>query len=159
MGRESDVRHNNGFTLIEMTLALMAISVVVGAVVPPLVDWQRNMELATSMDQFERLHELTRITAIREGRIAELHIDDAGTRLWIEVDTSGTGVRDTVAMLQELEAEVSFAANRDLLCFDARGLPTAVGACDAPDATVAFEISTTGQVDTTRVTLLGKVLR
>lgn len=148
-----------GFTLVEMTFALLAVGMVAGAAVPPLMRWHQNMELATSMDQFERLYELTRITAIREGRIAELHIDDAATRLWVQVDTTGTGVIDTVAVVQELETNVAFDANRTVLCFDARGLPTTVGACDSPDATVAFSLTTTGQVDTTRITLLGKVLR
>ena len=149
----------NGFTLIEMTFALMVIGVAVGAVVPPLVQWQHNVALASSMDQLERMHELTRITAMREGRIAELHVDAATTRAWIEVDTSGTGVRDTVAMMQELEPDIAFTADRAVLCFDARGLPTTAGVCDAADATIVFSVASTGQLDSTSITLLGKVLR
>jgi prepilin-type N-terminal cleavage/methylation domain-containing protein len=150
---------DNGFTLIEMTFSLMLIGVAAGAVMPPLVQWQRNAALASSTDQIERMHELTRITAMREGRIAELHVDGANTRAWIEVDTSGTGVRDTVAMLQELDPDVAFTANRAVLCFDARGLPTTEGACDAPDATIVVSLGSNGQVDTTNITLLGKVIR
>jgi prepilin-type N-terminal cleavage/methylation domain-containing protein len=150
---------DNGFTLIEMTFSLMLIGVAAGAVMPPLVQWQRNAALASSTDQIERMHELTRITAMREGRIAELHVDTAGTRAWIEVDTSGTGVRDTIAMMQELEEDVGFSANRAVLCFDARGLPTTEGACDAANATIVFTLASTGQTDTTTITLLGKVIR
>lgn len=149
----------NGFTMIEMAIAVLIIGMMAGMAVPPLVDWQRNMELATSMDQLERLHELTRITAIREGRIAEMHIDAAETRIWVEVDTSGTGVRDTVAMITELAEGVSFTSDRDVLCFDGRGLPTTAGACESADATIGFEVAATGQVDTTQITLLGKVVR
>lgn len=148
-----------GFTLVEMTIVVMVVGMVAGMAVPPLIDWQREMELATSMDQIERLHELTRITAIREGRIAELHIDEAGTRLWVEVDTSGTGVRDTVAMIPALEPGISFTSDRTVLCFDGRGLPTTAGACEAADATIAFAVATSAEVDTTRITLLGKVVR
>lgn len=149
----------NGFTLIEMTYALLLVSMLAGAVMPPLMRWQRNMALATSMDRFERLHELARITAVREGRIAELHLDAANRLMWVEVDTTDAGVSDTVAVIRDFDEEVSFRANRALLCFDARGLPTAVGACDAPDATVAFWLVTDGQTDSTRITLLGKIVR
>ena len=149
----------SGFTLIEMTFALIFIGVLTGAAVPPLMRWQRNMALATSVDRFERLHELTRITAVREGRLAELHVDATNRLMWVEVDTTAAGVADTVAMIRDFDDEVEFDSNRAVLCFDARGLPTAVGACDAPDATVAFRLITNGQVDSTRVTLLGKIVR
>ncbi|MGH7482544.1 MAG: pilus assembly FimT family protein [Longimicrobiales bacterium] len=148
----------HGFTLIEMTIVLLVLGMALSLAVPPLMGWQRNMEIASSMDRFERVHELSRITAIREGRIAELHIDASTTRFWVEVDTSGTGVRDTVSMVAELAEGVSFTSDRTLLCFDGRGLPTATGACEAPDVTVAFT-AVNGQVDTTRTTLLGKVIR
>lgn len=149
----------SGFTMIEMTFVLILIGVMAGAVMPPLMRWQRNMALASSMDRFERLHELTRITAIREGRIAELHLDAANRQMWVEVDTSNAGSADTVAVIQEFEDAVSFRANRSVLCFDGRGLPTTVGACDAPDATVAFWLEPDGQLDSTRITLLGKIVR
>lgn len=159
MAAGSALVRRSGFTLIEMTIVVMIIGMIATVTVPPLVEWQRNMALASSMDRVERLHELTRITAIREGRVAELHIDDTATLLWVEVDTSGTGVRDTVAAVMELEPGISFTANRSLLCFDARGLPTATGACEEPDTEFVFTAAHTGQVDTTRITLLGKVVR
>ena len=150
---------NSGFTLIEMVFALIVIGVVTSIAVPPMLAWQRNMALATSVDQFERLHELTRITAIREGRVAELHVDTLAGRFWVEIDTTGTNVRDTVAVIEELEEGVTFRADRELLCFDGRGLPTAVGPCEPANATLVFELAEHGEVDTTRITLLGKVVR
>ena len=149
----------SGFTLIEMTFALILVGVLAGAVVPPLMRWQQNMLLASSADRFERVHELTRITAIREGRIAELHLDEANRRMWVEVDTTNAGVSDTVAVIQDFDDEVSFTSNRDVLCFDSRGLPTSVGACDDADATIVWTLASDGQVDSTFITLLGKVVR
>lgn len=149
----------SGFTLIEMTFALILIGVLAGGAVPPLMRWHRNMALASSMDRFERLHELARITAVREGRITELHLDAANRLMWVEVDTTAAGASDTVALIRDFDDEVSFRANRTVLCFDGRGLPTAVGACDAPDATVAFWLITNQQTDSTRITLLGKIVR
>ena len=149
----------NGFTLIEMTFALLFVSMLAGAAVPPLMRWQRNMALASSMDRFERLHELTRITAIREGRIAELHFDETNRLMWVEVDTTNAGASDTIAEIRDFDDEVSFRSNRGVLCFDGRGLPTAAGACDSPDATVAFWLITNNQIDSTRITLLGKIVR
>lgn len=149
----------SGFTMIEMTFVLILIGVMAGAVMPPLMRWQRNMALASSMDRFERLHELTRITAIREGRIAELHIDETNRQMWVEVDTTNAGSADTIAVIRDFEEAVSFDANRAVLCFDGRGLPTSVGACDAANATIAFSLAPDGQSDTTRITLLGKIVR
>ena len=149
----------SGFTLIEMTFALILIGVLTGGAVPPLMRWHRDMALASSVDRFERLHELARITAIREGRIAELHLDPTNRLMWVEVDTTDAGVSDTVAVVQDFEEDVSFEADRTVLCFDSRGLPTSVGACDAPDATVAFTLASNNQVDSTRITLLGKIVR
>lgn len=148
-----------GFTMIEMTFVLLLVGMLASAAVPPLMRWQKQMALASSMDRFERLHELTRLTAIREGRIAELHVDTINRLMWVEVDTTNAGVSDTVAMIRDFNDEVSFGANRSVLCFDARGLPTSDGACEAPDATVVFSLVSNGQVDSTRIALLGKIVR
>lgn len=149
----------HGFTLIEVTIAVLVIGLAASTAVPPLMDWQRTMELTSSADRFERMHELTRVTAVREGRVAELHLDDAAGSMWIEVDTTGAGAVDTVAMVVGLADGVTFGSDRALLCFDGRGLPTSTGACESPNATVAFASTLSPAVDTTRVTLLGKVIR
>ena len=44
-------------------------------------------------------HSLARSTAVRYARVAELPIDAANARFWVEVDTSGTGIRDTVGLM------------------------------------------------------------
>lgn len=149
----------HGFTLLEMTFILIILGVAVSSAAPPLMRWQKNAEIASSIDRFERTHELARVTSIRTGRVSELHIDEVNQRFWVEVDTSGAGVTDTVSMAFELPEQISFESDRSLLCFDARGLPTTAGACETPDAEIVFTVQPGDQVDTTRITLLGKILR
>jgi hypothetical protein len=48
-------------------------------------------------------------------------------------------------------------SNRNLLCFDARGLASTAGSCQTGDAQVIFAES--DKADTVTTTALGKVLR
>ncbi len=102
-------------------------------------------------------HGLTRATGVRFGRVAELHIDAANRKFWVEVDTSGTGIRDTVGTLNQLADALAVTSTRSVLCFDSRGLATARGACEPADAIVTF--SANGRTDTLQTTVLGLVLR
>ncbi len=103
-------------------------------------------------------HSLARSTALQYGRVAELHIDAAYARFWVEVDTNSTGVSDTVGPLHDLGGgQLTMTSNRSLLCFDARGMATARDACDPGDATITFSLQ--GRGDTVTITALGKVLR
>ncbi len=102
-------------------------------------------------------HSLARSTAVRYGRVSELHIDATNVRFWVEVDTSGTGIRDTVGLMNDLARQVTMSSNRSLICFDPRGLTTTRDACEGGDAMVQF--SRSGRVDTLEITALGRVLR
>ena len=109
-----------------------------------------------AVDQLMTAHALTRATATRLGGVAELHLDAANVRFWIEVDTSGTGIRDTVGLVHNLEA-VTMSSDRSLLCFDSRGLTTTRNTCESGDALVQFSLG--GRTDTFQTTVWGKVVR
>lgn len=149
-----------GFTMIEMIMVLCLIGIVAaigGAKVG--VALQRRTT-ASAADQFALTHSLSRSTAIRYARVAQLHIDAAGSRFWVDVDTSAnaTGQRATIAYVRDVSAiGLTMTSTRALLCFDARGLPSTVGSCEPADAKVIFSDGATA--DTIATTALGKVLR
>ena len=95
--------------------------------------------------------------------MGELHIDAGNGRFWVESDTSGTGIQDTIGVVSDVSAEaITMTSGRALLCFDGRGLPdirvtNSGGTCEPANTTIVF--SRSGQSDTLEITALGKVIR
>ncbi len=150
-------RWGKGFTLLEMLIVITVMGVIVAVSLPSMVTAFRQRATRGAVDRLAMAHGLARATAVRFGRVAELHIDAANGRFWVEVDTSGTGIRDTVGVMNDLDGQVTMLSDRTLLCFDLRGLTTTRGACEAGDALVQFSLL--GRTDTLQTTVLGKVLR
>ncbi len=150
---------STGFSLIEMLIVLIVFGALLGIALPRLVEAFKGTKARSAMNQFASAHSLTRATAIRYGRVAELHIDAATARFWIEVDTSQAGgVTDTVGTIYNVASpQLGMTSDRSLVCFDGRGLATTLGACEAGDVTVVFSVA--DRVDTVNVSTLGKVLR
>ena len=148
------------FTLLEVIITLMLLAIIAATGAPRLQGALRRRITQTAADQFVTAQSLAKTTAIRYGRVAQLHIDAAGTRFWVDVDTSAnnTGQRATIWYERRLaQAGLVMTSNRALLCYDARGLPLVLGACESGDATVIF--TATDKADTVRSAVLGKVLR
>lgn len=146
-----------GFTLLEVILTTTIITVVAAIGGPPLVHTFRQRVTQGAAQRFVGAHMLARSTAVRYGRVAELHIDPSGARFWVEVDTSRVGgLSDTVGYVHNID-RITMTSTRSLICFDGRGLATTRGACESADITITFEMS--GRADTVRTTALGKVLR
>lgn len=150
-------RRGKGFTLIEMLIVITVMGVIIAVSLPSLAMGFRQRATRGAVDRLAMAHGLARATAVRLGRVAELHIDAANGRFWVEVDTSGTGIRDTVGVMNDLGGQVAMLSNRTLVCFDLRGLATTRDACEAGDAMVQFSLQ--GRTDTLRTSVLGKVLR
>ena len=157
MSKRTVRRRGDGFTLIEMLIVITVMGTLVAILLPSMATAFRQRATRGAVDRLAMTHALTRATAIRSGRVAELHIDAANTRFWVEVDTSGTGIRDTVGLMTDLAGQVTMTSTRSLLCFDSRGLTTTRNACEAGDAFVEFSLE--GRTDTLQTTVLGKVLR
>jgi type II secretion system protein H len=150
---------NKGFTIVELIIVLVMAGVIMAVISPSLSRAFRRTGVRAAVDEFASTHSLARSAAVRYGRLAELHIDVAGSAFWVEVDTSSAGgVMDTVGVVKYQRGnDVTIESTRALLCFDARGLPTTRGACEAPDAQVIF--ASGSRVDTVTITALGRVLR
>jgi prepilin-type N-terminal cleavage/methylation domain-containing protein len=148
-----------GFTLIEVSIVLSVAGLIGMMAIPKLESGYRGQAVHGASNDFVLTHSLARSAALRYGRVAQLHIDASTAHFWVDVDTSGTGVRDTIGSVRSVaEAGVQLSSTRSLVCFDARGLATmSNAACQSGDATVVF--SSSGWVDSVKVTVLGKVLR
>ncbi|SRR5947208_10151503 len=154
------VGQRRGFTIVEAVMVMSVIAIVAAIAGPTLSAALRRRTTASAADQFVQTHSLTRSTALRYGRIAQLHIDAPGKRFWIDVDTSANGIgqRATIAYVRDVSDNgLQMTSTRTLLCFDPRGLASTLGSCESGDASVIFS---DGQMaDTVNTTLLGKVLR
>jgi Tfp pilus assembly protein FimT len=143
-----------------LIIVLFVLALIAAIAAPRLSAALRNRTTQTNADQFVAAHNLARSTAVRYGRVAQLHIDPSTPRYWVDVDTSakGIGQRATVWYTRDISSTgLSMSSNRTLICFDARGLASTVAPCQSGDLQVIF--SESGHADTVRTTALGKVLR
>jgi len=157
MVRRDDVR---GFTLLEVIITVFLLAIIAAIGTPKLSAALRRRVTQSAADQFVTAQSLARATSLRYGRVAQLHIDPSTTRFWVDVDTSANGVgqRATIWYVRSLARPgLVMSSNRSLLCYDARGLPLVLGACESGDATVIF--TATDKADTVRTAVLGKVVR
>ena len=147
-----------GFSLAEQLVTVTIIGLLAIIAAPSFSDALHSRAASAASDQFVMAHGLARSTALRYGRVSELHIDAPGTRFWIEIDTSGLGERALVTHMRTVDGDgLTMTSNRSLLCFDPHGLSSTTGNCEPGDATLIF--TSADKVDTVRTTALGKVLR
>ncbi len=160
--RNGIVKLSEGFTLIELLIVITIIGAITAISLPQMVNMFQDRAVPNAADQFVATHGFARSTAIRFGRLAELHIDVGNNRYWVEIDTSGTGNRMMAGGYRYVSDNVAMTSDRTLVCFDQRGLPsarttTAGSACQTADLTAIFSLGS--RVDTIQATVLGKVLR
>ena len=149
-----------GFTLVEGIIALAVISILAAIGGPHIASALASRTSGSAADQFVLVHSLTRATALRYGRTAQLHVDAPNRRFWVDVDTSANGAnqRATIGNVRDVSGNgLAMSSTRSLLCFDARGIPYVFGSCQPGDAQVVF--SDGQRADTIVTTALGKVLR
>ncbi|MFL5593837.1 MAG: hypothetical protein ACJ78M_02195 [Gemmatimonadaceae bacterium] len=154
------VSQRRGFTIIDTVVVISVIGIVAAISGPKLSAALQRRTTASAADVFALTHALTRSTALRYGRIAQLHIDAPGNRFWVDVDTSANGVgqRATIGNVRDLsENGFQMTSTRSLVCFDARGLASTLGTCQSGDMKVVFLEG--GLADTVTTTILGKLLR
>ncbi len=148
-----------GFSIVELMLTLVLFGLLVTAVVPSSAKATQDARRRSMVRQFISAQSLTKATALAYRQVAELHIDASAGTWWVEVDTSlSATAKDTVGPVRRIRGKnLTMTSNLTLLCFDARGLPTAEGACEAGPLRVTF--SSHGETDSVTTTALGKVIR
>lgn len=144
-------------------LVIVVFGILALIAFPGLVRALARVEVAAARDAFASTHALARQVAAQYGRLSKLHVDPIDNKFWLTVDTSsrpGVEVEDTVrpiVLVGEQFAGVRIASNRRLLCFDPRGLGTAAGACNLPNATIVF--SRAGAADTVTISRVGRLVK
>ncbi len=152
-----------GFSLLEALLALGALLALLLIGAPRLARVRAQAMVGAAREAFVATHGLARQVAAQYGRIAELQLDPSVDAFWVSVDTSsrpGVEVRDTVHAVVWVGKQfsgVEIEGKQRLLCFDPRGVATARGACELPNATIVFRLG--GVADTVTLSRLGRVLR
>jgi prepilin-type N-terminal cleavage/methylation domain-containing protein len=149
-----------GFSLLELIITMSLLAIITATGTARLSGELRRRTTQVAIDQFATAHSLARSTAVRYGRVAQLHINASARRFWVDVDTSGTGTgqRAIIWYVRDLtEPGLVMTSNRSLLCFDARGMPSTIPPCESADAQVIFTAS--DKADTLRTASLGKILR
>jgi Tfp pilus assembly protein FimT len=144
--------------MAEIIVVMFIGGVLMAITVPKLETLYQGSASGAAADAFVRAHELTRATAARFGRDAQLHIDATTSSFWVDVDTSGSGQRATIGGVSSYANQnVTLTSTDTLMCFDMRGLRSSRGLCQSGAATVVF--SRSPRVDTVQITHLGKALR
>jgi prepilin-type N-terminal cleavage/methylation domain-containing protein len=150
----------SGFTLLELVITMSLLAVVTAMGSTRLSGELRRRTTQIAIDQFATAHSLARSTAVRYGRIAQLHIDAPTRRFWVDVDTTGNGAgqRAIIWYVRDLtQPGLVMTSNRSLLCFDARGMPSTNPPCESADAQIIFTAA--DKADTLTTATLGKILR
>jgi prepilin-type N-terminal cleavage/methylation domain-containing protein len=149
-----------GFSLLELVITMSLLAILAATGITRLSGELRRRTTQVAVDQFATAHSLARSTAVRYGRVAQLHINAPARRFWVDVDTSGAGSnqRGTIWYVRDLsEPGLVMTSNRSLLCFDARGMPSTIPPCESADAQIVFTAS--DKADTVTTASLGKILR
>ena len=153
-------RNESGFTILDIIIVITIVALLAGITFPQIGKMQTRFAVRGYVNTFMSLHSMARTTAVRQGRVAELHIDAANDLFWVEVDTTvdGSGVMDTVGVVVDVsDMGVDLRSSQTLLCFDGRGLASTAAGCATGGAAIAFIRG--AEADTIATTPLGKIRR
>lgn len=140
-------------------IVLAMVAVVYAIAVPAIGRTRVSASVHNARHALVASISLTRATAIRFGRSAELHLDNEHDRVWVEVDTAMGGSGDPVTLGHFNFAEelnVDLESNRASLCFNSRGIGTTSSTCSQPGAVIKLAVG--GRADVVYVSPTGRVL-
>ena len=150
----------NGFTVAELLIAVVMISVLTTIAWPRLLESRIRTEVRHAGDDFISVLNRARSEALRGTGLTRLHTDSNSGRMFVTSDTSWGGGAPLIPVGLQRDVtnrRVTMAATRDFICFNAQGFPTRAFGCPPGDLTVVFSRDT--RVDTISITSAGKVFR
>ncbi len=160
------VKTKNGFSVLELITTMTMGGILVMITLPASGTMVERSKLTAAKRQFMSAYNMAKAAARRHRGIAELHIDQSAGTFWVELDPGVVGgTRDTVGGIRHVTGsgrqarshDASLSSNRSLVCFDARGITTTRGSCQAGDLFVVITVN--GRADTLRTTAMGQLLR
>ena len=77
------VTQPRAFTLIELIVVMMIISIALAVAAPSLSGWNRGSRLRDATDQFLALTRWTRAQAVASGTVHRINVDAASGRYWV----------------------------------------------------------------------------
>ena len=103
------------FTLIELILVMIILTIVAGAVAPMLRGFTAGRRVANSARAMLALSQYARTQAMSEGRIYRLNFDSNAGAFWLTVDQDGTfvapsndfGNRQTLESGEKMQVEIT----------------------------------------------------
>ena len=149
-----------GFTIIEIIIALVLVSIVYAIALPSIGRTRVSASVHNARHVVVSSISLARATAMRFGGSAVLRLDAANDRLWVEADTTLSKSGEELVRLGYFdfgnELHVNLDSNRTALCFNGRGIGTTGTACPQAGATIV--VFRGDRADTVRVSPTGRVL-
>ncbi len=150
-----------GVTLLELVMVIFVIGLMLGISLPIASSLAGRLRAGSARDTFVNFYARARAAAVQFGGEGRLHIEANNGQFWVEVDTGQAGAvaADTIGVVLSIAREfggVTMFSARQVLCFDARGLPFTGGQCEPHDSPVIFQSST--RADTIQFSLGGTIV-
>ena len=127
-----------GFTLVELTLAIVLVGILVALAAPNLAGYIRRTKLDGALNELTGDIAYTRMLAVRSGRPATLTVGAGGTAYKVEsthqetATTTATRVAKRISLASDYRG-VTLTPATTVLTFNSRGLLT-----PPPDAPVTI---------------------
>lgn len=154
-------RASSGFTLIEIMLVIVILGVASAIALPSVGRMRVTASVHNARETVISTIGLARATAIRYGRPSVMRLDSDTDRIWVEVDTSTAGnggTRDTLGMFDFATSfGVDLNANRQVYCFNSRGVGTTNAVCTQWGLAVVLSLA--DKADTVAVNEVGRIAK
>ena len=151
MSRPSESRSRQGFTILELIVALMIGSVLTGMVMRPFGDVSREASIRSAREVFAGLVGKARARAIERGTTVELRAFTSGDSVALWQD----GAHWTTHQFQDVD--LHSAVGNLTLCMNARGFGDTDCNSFSTAAVISFVVGPSA--DTLTVLPLGQVIR
>ena len=129
---------SSGFTLIELILVMLVISIVVAMAAPSLRGWSHGMNVRNSAEEFVALTRLARSQAISDATTYRLNVDVTAGQYWL---TQQSG-NDFVEIASDIGRKYSVPSGGHIEMTNAQS-----------SGSTYFDFSPTGRADPGNVTI------
>ena len=155
MTRTFPLRGRAGFTLTEMLVVVVIMTIMAALAGPRMAHWLRTLSSRTTADQVAADLSLARIQAVRNGRTASLRItnDHTYTITLDSLGTQGVSVIKTVDV-SRYEVGTVLAPTSGRISFDSRGILRS-----ALTSTDSVRITRGSSSRVVKITTVGRILR